>query len=616
MSNDNFFDVRFEDLYMEEEEVKLGDMDVEDTDGLSNVSSDDEELPEEDGTEGEDSSEDVAIDESEDNGSDDENNEEEESNEDFKDTFNKAKSDELGNSDVITSKSNPSFVDKDSEEPPAPSEESDDEIRLKNFGSDSASYDTQHNDYDECELKILDELISDENHAVDRYFDAVKNTKVAILSRLYGDIGSEERFHAEQLLYAKSVLTGEEYKPVDPDVEKEYRELLGMGMDEETAASTAIDKCSMMEAGACDEEKFGEIQESVETINELLHYNEILLTISEQAIYNPKSNVIESYSVFLEACFYQEEITNVSRKAGNAPKEFNPIALVGTGIKKFVKLLFKMAKNFRDASNQSRIVAKRKMEWIKTHGISALFKKGISLYLYDDQTGTIDTNEIIRYIDMLYRLTGVIANTVGLKFTGSAKRATVSNPLQFSSVDAGLDILKNMVLTKSKILITKDNETAIAREFFGYTDTKLNVKDESGVKSKSANIYNRMAAIAQITGEYAEITREVVDAVAQLEGNVNSVYYKNRKAYDKAVSALQQVTAGYNRIAGAISHDMSTIMGLDKGLISITNQRDNAAVSGKAWDGPDIRATGGMQKASPVQSNHVKQGRIKKGKIW
>lgn len=597
--NNNFFDTRYEDLYMEEDEENLEDMDVEEDAGLSEVSdttSDDEESTE-------DVSEEDAEDTTEDTDSDD----------DFKDTFNKAKSDELGNSDVITSKSNPSFVDKDAEEPPVPAEDSDEDIKLKSFGSDSGSYESPHNDYDEEELKILDELISDENHAVDRYFDAVKNTKVPILSRLYGDIGSEERFHAEQLLYAKSVLTGQEYKPVDPEVEKEYRELLGMGMDEETAASTAIDKCAMMEAGACDREKFNEIQEYVESIDELLHYNEILLTITEQVISNPRTDVMGSYGVFLEACFYQEGITNVSRKAGNAPKEFNPIALVGKGIKKFVELLFKMAKNFRDASNQSREIFKSKSQWIKEHGIGGIFARGISLYLYDDKTSTIDTNEVIRYVDMLYRLTKTVAGTVGLKFTEKANRVPISNPLQFNNIDTGLDIIRNALLVKTKVIVTKENEAALAREFFGYTDAKLNVRDSSGVRSKSANIYNRMAAIAQITGEYADITRGVVDAVAQLEGDVSSVYYKNRKAYTRAVSVLQEITALYNRIAAAISHDMNAIMKLDKGIIAITNERDKTVASGKSWDGLDVRATGGLEKPGQIKSSYVKPGRIKKG---
>ena len=596
MKNDSFFDTRFDDLYMEEDEEKIEDMDVEEDAGLSEISNTE---TDEESTEEEDES------------SSDEDDTE--TDDDFKDTFNKAKSDELGNSDVITSKNNPSFVDKDTEEePPEPAEDSDDDVKLKNFGSDSGSYESPHNDYDEDELKILDELISDENHAVDRYFDAVKNTKVPILSRLYGDIGSEERFHAEQLLYAKSVLTGQEYKPVDPEVEKEYRELLGMGMDEETAASTAIDKCTMMDAGACDREKFGEIQEYVESIDELFHYNGLLLTITEQAISNPRTDVIGSYGVFLEACFYQEGITNVSRKAGNAPKEFNPIALVGKGIKKFVELMFKMAKSFRDASNQSREAFKSKSQWIKDHGISGIFARGISLYLYDDRTSTINTNEIIRYVDMLYRLTKAVAGTVGLRFTDKANRTPISNPLQFNSIDTGLDILRNVVLTKTKVIVTKENEAALAKEFFGYTDAKLNVKDSSGVRSKSANIYNRMAAIAQITGEYAEITRGVVDAVAQLEGDVSSVYYKNRKAYTKAVSVLQEITALYNRIAAAISHDMNAIMKLDKGILAITNEHDKATASGKSWDGLDIRSTGGLEQKGQIKSDYVKPGRIKK----
>ena len=73
------------------------------------------------------------------------------------------------------------------------------------------------------------------------YFEAGKNTNIEVLRRLYADIGAEERFHAEQLIYAKCVITGEKYEPRDPKVKEEYKELLEMGMDEDTALSTAFD---------------------------------------------------------------------------------------------------------------------------------------------------------------------------------------------------------------------------------------------------------------------------------------------------------------------------------------------------------------------------------------
>jgi ACT domain-containing protein len=49
----------------------------------------------------------------------------------------------------------------------------------------------------------------------------------------------------EQLLFAKAEITGEEYKPHDPDIRKEYEELLSMGMDEGSAMATAVDKFNL-----------------------------------------------------------------------------------------------------------------------------------------------------------------------------------------------------------------------------------------------------------------------------------------------------------------------------------------------------------------------------------
>ena len=74
--NNDFFDTRFDDLYMEEDEEKIEDMDVEEDAGLSDISNTE---TDEESTEEEDKS------------SSDEDDTE--TDDDFKDTFNKAKSD-------------------------------------------------------------------------------------------------------------------------------------------------------------------------------------------------------------------------------------------------------------------------------------------------------------------------------------------------------------------------------------------------------------------------------------------------------------------------------------------------------------------------------------------
>lgn len=69
-----------------------------------------------------------------------------------------------------------------------------------------------------------------------------------MLSRLYGHIGAEEAMHVEELNYAKSKITGEKYVPSDPEVKKDYEELLAQGMDEDDAMNTALDRYGIYKA--------------------------------------------------------------------------------------------------------------------------------------------------------------------------------------------------------------------------------------------------------------------------------------------------------------------------------------------------------------------------------
>ena len=129
--------------------------------------------------------------------------------------------------------------DGDSDEKDDDNKDGDEEGEEPELGKDDSDV---QNEYDEGDVSSLNELIADEQHAMQAYFKAGKETKNSLLARLYNDIGAEEAFHSEQLLYAKAELTGEKYEPSDPEVKKEYEELLENGMDEETAMYTVADK--------------------------------------------------------------------------------------------------------------------------------------------------------------------------------------------------------------------------------------------------------------------------------------------------------------------------------------------------------------------------------------
>jgi hypothetical protein len=160
----------------------------------------------------------------------------------MRDGFNRLllEDEEIGNTDILE----PIPDDEgEVEQEPAENTAAVTTVDISTFGSDNSDV---HNEYDPKEVERLNILIASENSAIGEYFTAAKETNIDVLRRLYSDIGEEERFHSEQLIFAKSQITGETYVPRDPDVKAEYEKLLDMGMDEETAMTTAVDKVGLM----------------------------------------------------------------------------------------------------------------------------------------------------------------------------------------------------------------------------------------------------------------------------------------------------------------------------------------------------------------------------------
>lgn len=176
------------------------------------------------------------------------------------------------------------------------------DVDLGQFGKDQSDV---QNDFDPKEVTILMKLMASEADAMNEYMDGAKETNVDVLRRLYADIANEERFHMEQLLFAKCELTGEQYQPKDPEVKSEYEELLKMGMDEETAMQTAVDKCHIRGSiSEDDEDERMEIQADVETMEMTINmFNQLydnVYTVMESG--TPKE-VDHAFEIFVEATY-------------------------------------------------------------------------------------------------------------------------------------------------------------------------------------------------------------------------------------------------------------------------------------------------------------------------
>lgn len=493
--------------------------------------------------------------------------------------------------------------DEEPEDSKEPEEDEDVEIDITTFGTDDSDV---QNDFDPKDIEILNKLVAAESDAINDYFDAAKDCHDETLRRLFGDIGHEERFHLEQLLYSKSTLTGEKYEPRDPEVKKEYEELVAMGMDEDTAANTAIDKTYTAGRDYMDMSDDIEIEQEVASIYEQMLRDNIINDMIMEAV--DSNSVSEAMGVFLETCVYQEEMMNSAYASKEMKSIPNPISLLLTGFKKFINLLIQLSHSLKESYTKNKMKRKAMMEWIKANGISGLFKSGISLYFYNPKISKIDITDPCKYVDMLYRMTVMIGEQCGIKVT--TKHKTIKDAIHFNSIEQGMGILKRAMFTKTKVVVTDTNKDILARDFFGYSDTKINVNvkhgDEAPVIHDSDNAYNSLDILINVTKQYADISAEVLEQLQKLEGNPSSVFYKNRNLYNESVKNMKVVVNYFNKFITAIGHDMNTIIKLDNGLLAMTRERDSVEQSGGKWTGADIRTSRSTATADNTTGTHTK----------
>ncbi len=487
---------------------------------------------------------------------------------------------------------------------------------LSEFGK-HGNLDLPNNQYDEKEVETLNNLIAAENDAMNDYFEATKSTKDPTLSKLYSDIGSEERFHVEQLLYAKSLITGEKYVPRDPEVKKEYEELISQGMDEDTAIYTMIDKMSLSQSSdEMTDEDMKNVQDDVATTESMLLQNELILdTILENANFIT-NKISEQYESFVEQYVYLEDVSNVSTAPKSLQKGQSPIRFIAKSFSNIIKFLMNLARRIREYMTRSRIKRDKIKRWVKNHGVKAVFEPGYSFYFYDDKTGKFNTNDALRYCDLLFKLTKQIADRCGLSLNFN-NPVRINNPIGYGSIERGIELINGVVMSKTKVVITDKNESYFRHVLFGYSDTKIPMikteNDENGdevnkLENESFNIYNSFSAILSIISQCSKLTNEVVIAMVNLEGDPNSVYRSNYSEYRKMVKNISIVVKGYNTIIKALNADLNTMLKIDNGVLEMTKAHDEADRNGQHWDGgtDDYNPNDGdQQPQQKSQTPHV-----------
>ena len=470
--------------------------------------------------------------------------------------------------------------DDDDEEYEKDDEKEDDEkeeleeFDIASFGKDSSDV---HNEYNEKEVEILNKLIAAENDAMNDYFEAGKNTNIEVLRRLYADIGAEERFHAEQLIYAKCVITGEKYEPRDPKVKEEYKELLEMGMDEDTALSTAFDKRSMAQDGDDEGDDLSEEQQDAE----VLEYAVSQFVAAEELLQNidiaKLPSMEHSIETFVEAYVFQEAIDNVAPGASSAAtannvqkKSGGPIKLLVKAFTTLIQFIRKLGQNLKMTIRRITTRMKRIHQFIKENGISGIFAKGVYLYFYNDKNCTY-MNSALQYIDMCDRLTGIIANNVNMRGSWHSSNILPNgvNPITFGNFDKGLDMLRGVVLTKTKVIVTQDNQGKLAELFFGYTGTPANL-----ATGESNNIFYKIKTISDATQAYLDKTEKFM-------GELQSAHDDPANAgrieqYNQAIKSMTIIKNSIQKFIKALVHDNNEVIKLNNGILEETKQKDDA----------------------------------------
>lgn len=447
-------------------------------------------------------------------------------------------------------------------------------IDSDSIGSDNTSV---QNEYDPKELETLNKLIASELNASNEYWDANKNTKKPVLSKLYADIGDEERFHTEQLLYAKSQLTGEAYEPHDPEVKKEYEELKALGMDSETAMYTAIDKTTLRSFGddTSEEDTFEDIQESFLSLEYACTTYELYSMIMES---NSKVNINRCTSIIMESMIFEAVDTNDKNKHIKLPMNTNPLAMAGALFVKLLKLIKNLRVKLRRHREKSWKSIQLKRAWIRRHGIKGLFQQGIYLYFYDETRPKLSMiNVFYQLIDRVDAALAVICKDFKL---GTYNRYPLAlnqiggKHIQFNNTKQAIAALQNIHLTKTKLIVTDENEDALEQKFFGETPDKF--KDMND-KNRSNNEYNIFDLGLQTAEDFLEKNvNEVMGRLDKLVQDADSIYYKKEQEFKKLDEAMKVVSDVTNNIIKAVTNDLAEYAKVDNNCLkAATEEKDN-----------------------------------------
>lgn len=468
------------------------------------------------------------------------------------------------------------------------------DVTLGSFGTDTSDV---QNDYDQKDVDTLMKLMASEADALGEYLEAAKETNTDVLRRLYADIGDEERFHMEQLLFAKSELTGEKYEPKDPDVKKEYEELLAMGMDEETAMQTAVDKCHIRVSVDKDsdqsfEDSVKELDKDVTELQETFELIEVTSNIILEA-YEHNDRTSPYVTPIMECAFYQESFGQADSK-WDPNTSINPFKLLGTLIGKAINLILNLVEKFRKMFNQTKNRMNNARAFIKEHGYGAIFQQGIHLYfepvMYGDKarinpliwkwylcTGNLHNASVAT---LLKDVRGLPIKTYDVAAFASKQPAMTpfmsdANVVTCSrNVPNGIQILSKLDLIKTKMPVPPD-ETQRQTMFDYLTGYMGDDKAESG---RSDNFINQLSIHADIWKHMMVAINNNINVISDQRNTAGSMYNKNASKNDIAYRGIKACVETCQKFSKCLMSDIKEIAAVCNTVYSNMMQQDSGDI--------------------------------------
>lgn len=498
-----------------------------------------------------------------------------------------------------------------------------DDYNISNMGMNDSN---QQNQYNPEELKILNTLITGEQKMIGTYFDAVKNTNVDVLRRLYGDIGADKAVHQEELMFAKAELTGEPYEPANPDIRNEYQNLLNMGMDESTAMYTAVDKHSVWGGNAAldtmDDSSFAQLEYDLSMLHQIGLQNQIIFQLGNECIKNTKDRD-HALSVFTES-YIMEAMANTTEISDKYTKLPGPLKLIGMAIDGIIKMIKAIREKSVEIIKRLRLKFDKTARFIKNNGISGLFADGVKLYFYSDETNRIDLSEPARYIDLLSFMMQNIAKSMQMQinFDFTLQTENVKNPIRPNNLDDCIAKLKGIIIDKTKVVVDKNNEKLLEREIFGYSDGKLNnglaLQDVDKAIRTSDNAFNRIDILAKTVEQHMTVAKKMFDEMVKLSGQNGSIYHTNRAVYNKCMEAMKFMISKYQMFCNYLTHDLDQLMKLNNGLFEAVKKADTTeAFTGKKPNIiDDAKTTGSMINPQKEQLQQKPDNPKKKKRLF